>query len=86
MLTYEDSSKEKYLKYYNKKINLNNMVPTKFDGPIENIYYEKKMPLEQQLIYFLENCDGSKIKYANHEHALEVVKILTYASQQIEEN
>ena len=85
MLTYEDSSLEKHLKYYNKKFNLNEKVPTKIDGPIEYVNYDKKMPLEQELIYFLKNCDGSKIKHANHEHALEVVKILTDAGQQIEE-
>ena len=84
MISFEDSSSHKPLKLYSKKIMMDKGIPEKIDGPVEEIEYEKKMPLTEQLIYFSQHLDGSILEIANAQHALEVTKILVEASKQLE--
>ncbi len=84
MLSFEDSAKDKPLKYYNKKFELNGKVPEKMDGEVELINYDSKMPLTEELRYFVNHLDGTKPEKANGKHALEVMKILVNVSEQLE--
>jgi len=84
MVSFEDSSSHKPLNLYSKKIVMDKGIPEKIDGPVEEIEYEKKMPLTEQFIYFSQHLDGSILEIANAQHALEVTKILVGASKQLE--
>jgi hypothetical protein len=59
-------------------------VPEKFDGPVTLIDYEQKMALTEELRYFVEHLDGKKPSIGNGKHALDVIRILTEASSQLE--
>tara|TARA_Y100001970_G_C14230053_1_gene858012 strand:- start:1207 stop:2169 length:963 start_codon:yes stop_codon:yes gene_type:complete len=83
MISFEDSSDDKPLKLYSKKINLNAGIPEKVDGPVKVIPYENKMPLDAELEYFIDHLNGNKPKISDIKHGYEVVKILINASQQI---
>jgi UDP-2-acetamido-3-amino-2,3-dideoxy-glucuronate N-acetyltransferase len=85
MLSFDDSSDGKPLKHYKKKFNLDGLVPVKIDGPMENISYEYKMPLTEELKYFIDHLDNGRPKISNGKHALEVITILTEASKQLNE-
>ena len=50
---------------------------------MECISYENKMPLTEQLRYFLNHLDVKKPKIANGESGVEVMKILVKASEQL---
>ena len=84
MISFEDSTRQKPLKLYSKKIMMDKGIPEKIDGPVEEIEYEKKMPLTEELFYFSQHLDGSALEIANAQHALEVTKILVEASNQLE--
>jgi len=83
MISFEDSLNDKPLKYYSKKINLISGVPEKIDGPVELISFEKRMPLEIELEYFIKHMDNTKPEISNIEHGFEVVRTLIEASNQI---
>jgi hypothetical protein len=84
MITFEDSSEGKPLNLYAKKFDMAQGVPEKVDGPVTLIDYEQKMALTEELQYFVDHLDGKKLNVANGKHALEVMKILIEASQQLE--
>ncbi len=84
MLSFEDSAIDKPLKYYNKKFELNGKIPEKMDGKMELITYDPKMPLKEELKYFIGHLDEEIPEKANAEHALEVTKILVKVSEQLE--
>ena len=83
MITFEDSSEGKPLKLYAKKIDMEKDIPEKIDGPVTLIDYEQKMALTEELQYFVSHLDGKKPNIANGKHALEVTKILVWASKQL---
>ena len=83
MITFEDSSEGNPLKLYAKKIDMENGIPEKIDGPVTLIDYEQKMALTEELQYFVSHLDGKKPNIANGKHALEVTKILVWASKQL---
>tara|TARA_B100002003_G_scaffold246822_1_gene277245 strand:- start:352 stop:1269 length:918 start_codon:yes stop_codon:yes gene_type:complete len=85
MLSFDDSSDGKPLKHYKKKFNLDGLVPVKIDGPMQNISYEDKMPLTEELKYFIDHLDDGQPEISNGKHALEVITILTEASKQLNE-
>lgn len=79
MLSFDDSTVEKEIHFYNKRIDFENGVPVKIEEPDEVIEYEKGMPLEEELKYFiskLDSEDGSKIEINSVEDGLEVVRVL----------
>ena len=83
MISFDDSLIDKPLKLYSKKIDLKSGVPEKIDGPVEIIPFQKKMPLEIELEYFLDHLMDKKLEISNIYHGLEVVKILVKASEQL---
>ena len=86
MITFEDSSEGKPLKLYAKKFNMAQGIPEKVDGPVTLIDYEHKMALTEELLYFSNHLNNKIPKVANGQHALEVMKILIEASEQLENN
>jgi UDP-2-acetamido-3-amino-2,3-dideoxy-glucuronate N-acetyltransferase len=84
MITFEDSTEGKPLKLYSKKFNLTQGIPEKIDGPVTQINYEQKMALTEELKYFVDHLNGPKPSIANGQHALEVMKVLMRASEQLE--
>ena len=83
MISFEDSLEEKPLKLYSKKIDFNLGVPEKIDGPEKIISFQKKMPLEIELEYFINHLSGKKPDISNIYHGLEVVKVLVKAGEQL---
>ena len=84
MITFEDTSEGKPIKFYSKKFNLSQGFPEKIDGPMTLIDYEQKMALTEELHYFVNHLDGKKPEIANGKHALDVIRILIDASNQLE--
>ncbi len=82
MIAFDDSSVEKEILFYNKHIDMLDGVPVKVEQANEIIQYEKKMPLAEELTYFINNL-GKKIEIANGISGLEVVKILENVQQLI---
>lgn len=75
MLTFEDSSTTKEIRFYDKHIEFEQGIPIKIENPTEVIPYERKQPLTEELRYFVENLDKT-IEIADGESGYEVVKVL----------
>ncbi len=80
MISFEDSSKEKHIYFYEKGVDWKDGIPIMKNGPSEIINYEHKMPLEQELNYFMNNLN-TNIEISSGKNGLEVVKILEEASE-----
>ncbi len=83
MFSYEDSSDDKNILFYEKGIDWIQGEPIKRDGPTEVIPYEKKMPLTEELKYFAEHTNGDPIKIADAQNGVEVLEILEKASESL---
>ncbi len=83
MISFEDSLKDKPLKLYSKKIDFNFGLPEKIDGPEKIVSFQKKMPLEIELEYFINHLSKKKPDVSNIYHGLDVVKTLVKASEQL---
>ena len=83
MIAFEDSAEGKPLKLYSKKFDMKSGFPEKIDGAEEQIEYDYKMPLLEELSYFIDHLEGKKLDLANGRHALEVTRILVEASNQL---
>lgn len=75
MISFDDSSAEKEIHFYNKHISFIEGVPVKVEKPDEIISYEKKSPLTEELTYFVEHL-GKKVEIAGGKSGLEVVIVL----------
>mgnify|MGYP000931459914 CR=1 FL=1 len=75
MLSFEDSSIDKNIVFYNKHVDFENGIPVIKTDPDEIIPYDKKMPLTEELTYFVDNLD-KKIEVADGKSGYEVVKVL----------
>lgn len=75
MLSFDDSSEEKNINYYNKCIDWVDCQPVKVEQPDEIVFYERKPPLTEELQYFLKNLEG-EIEIACGKTGHEVVKVL----------
>lgn len=84
MISFDDSTKEKAIYFYNKRIDFENGIPIKVENPDEIIPYEKKMPLEEELKYFINHLE-STIEINTGQAGYEVVKVLETVQKQIEE-
>jgi UDP-2-acetamido-3-amino-2,3-dideoxy-glucuronate N-acetyltransferase len=84
MISFEDSSPEKEIKFYNKHIEFEQGIPIKVENPTEIIPYKQKQPLTEELKYFVENLD-KKIEIADGRSGYEVVKVLEKAQELIDE-
>ena len=85
MLSFDDSTKEKSICFYNKRIDFEKGIPVKVENPDEIISYEKKMPLDEELKYFVEHLDSS-IEINSGEDGYAVVKVLETVQNLIEDN
>jgi len=83
MVSFDDNDKNKPLKLLSKKINIINGIPEKIDGPVEEIVYDKKMPLTEEMKYFINVINNNKPNIADGNHAVEVIKILIEASNKL---
>jgi UDP-2-acetamido-3-amino-2,3-dideoxy-glucuronate N-acetyltransferase len=80
MLSFEDSSGERNLLFYEKGIDWIQGEPIKRDGPTEVIPYERKPPLTAELEYFIEHLDGRPIEIADGRNGVEILEILERAT------
>ena len=83
MFSYEDSSDDKNILFYEKGIDWIQGEPIKRDGPTEVIPYEKMMPLTEELKYFAEHTNGKPIRIADAQNGVEVLEILEKASESL---
>jgi len=74
-LSFDDYSEEKNILYYNKRIAWNNGKPIKEEQPDEIVDYQKSLPLDEELKYFVRHL-GKKIEFADGRTGHEVVKVL----------
>ena len=84
MITFEDSTDGKPLILYSKKFEMTRGIPEKINGPVKLIDYEQKMPLTEELRFFINHLNRKKPIISNGRHALDVTKILVEASKQFE--
>ena len=75
MISFDDSTKEKEIHLYNKHIDFEAGVPVKIEKPDEIVAYIPKMPLEEELQYFVSHLD-SEIAISTGRDGHEVVKVL----------
>jgi len=75
MISFDDSSVEKNILYYSKCIEWADGKPIKIEHPDEIVAYDKKLPLNEELQYFIDNLDG-KIEIASGQTGHEVVMVL----------
>lgn len=80
MLSFEDSSKEKHILYYEKGVDWINGEPVSRDGSTNVIPYDKAMPLAEELKYFILNLDSGRVEIAGAASAVETLEILQEAS------
>ncbi|MHB9056494.1 MAG: Gfo/Idh/MocA family protein [Paludibacteraceae bacterium] len=83
MISFEDSSPEKEIKFYDKHIDFDNGIPIKVENPTEIISYQQSQPLTEELKYFVENLD-KKIEIADGKSGYDVVKVLEKAQRLID--
>jgi UDP-2-acetamido-3-amino-2,3-dideoxy-glucuronate N-acetyltransferase len=91
MFSYEDSSPEKHLYFYEKGIDWIHGEPIKREGPREGpteiIEYEKAMPLTNELQHFIHCIEGKETNtLINGEKGLEVLEILEQAQSSLEQD
>jgi predicted dehydrogenase len=82
MISFEDSSSEKEIIFYDKGVSFENGVPVKRDEGVKVIEYEKDFPLTREIQYFINNL-GKKIETSGGESGLEVVRVLEKAQKSI---
>ena len=80
MLSFEDSSQKKDLLFYEKGIDWVQGEPVKRDGATDVIAYENKMPLTEELKYFVSHLDGTPVQISNGKNGEDVLKILEQAT------
>ena len=83
MISFEDSSKDKNILYYDKHVDFVEDQPILLAEPDDVISYEKKLSLTEELKYFIGNLDGN-IEIADGKSGLEVVKALETVQELIE--
>ncbi len=83
MLTFEDSTDEKNILFYEKGIDWIHGEPVARDGATEVIEYEPALPLTEELKYFIHHLDGSPITLADSQNGIEVLSILEQATDSL---
>ena len=84
MLSFEDSSKNKELLFYEKGIDWIRGEPIKRDGQTEAIPYDKQLPLTEELRYFVNHLDGTTVEISNGQNAVDVLEILEKATESLQ--
>jgi len=83
MIRFEDSLEGKPLVFYDKSITWENGKPIPRSGATRYVKFEDVMPLTRELEYFVDHLNGESIKISNSEHAIEVMKILETATENL---
>ena len=83
MIYFEDALSNKPLILYDKKVDFTGSIPMPKLGMTKKINYDNELPLTNELKYFLSHLDGKKIKIANGDSAVEVIKILEAATNSL---
>jgi len=83
MLRFEDSAEGKPLVFYDKGFEWSVGEPIKRDGPTEQIEYDSKMPLTEEMKYFIKHLDGASPTIADSRNAVEVMEILEKATESL---
>ncbi len=81
MLSFEDSSREKQILFYEKGIDWIKGEPIKRDGPTDVIPYNPAMALTEEMKYFVDHLDGAPIEIADGRNGVEVLDILESATK-----
>lgn len=84
MLSFEDSSEEKNICFYEKGIDWFGGLPVSRDGSTEMIPYEKAEPLEKEMEYFVRHLSGKTLELADGKSGIEVLNILEEATAQLD--
>jgi len=83
MLSLSIGDKLSELKYYDKGIDFIRGEPVNREGAVESINFKKSKPLTDEIKYFIDHLDGSPIQIADGESALEGLKILKLATDNL---
>ncbi len=83
MYVFEDSLKNEKLKFYNKGFKEVNGHIEKFDADYEVIKFDDKMPLTEEQIHFYKSIEKDTTPRTDGKHALEVLEILSKATEQL---
>lgn len=83
MFVFEDSLKTEKLKFYKKGFHTVNGNIEKFESEYEVIDFENKMPLSEEHKHFYESIIHSRKPISDGKHAVEVLKILEKASEEL---
>jgi UDP-2-acetamido-3-amino-2,3-dideoxy-glucuronate N-acetyltransferase len=83
MFVFEDSLKTEKLKFYKKGFENKDGVIEKFDADYEVIEFESKMPLAEEQKHFYESIINNTTPRTDGKHALEVLEILSKATEEI---
>lgn len=80
MLSFDDTTPEKQVLYYEKGIDWVQGAPIPRDGPTEVVACPGRPPLTEELAYFADRLDGGSIDIANGEQGVAVMEILERAT------
>jgi len=83
MISFEDSTQDKHLHYYEKGIEWVRGKPIKKDGHTENVEYDPAMPLTEEMKYFVDHLDGKSIDISDSQSAVDVLYILEKATESL---
>ena len=86
MVHFEDSIEDKPLMFYNKKIEWEGNYPKINKSMGKIIDYKKSSPLKNELVYFIKHLDGKKISICNGENAIDCMRSITLAAENLLEN
>jgi len=82
MIVFNDSEKTSPLFFYPNKVEILNGNHTEIKGDPVKIIYDKKMPLKNELKYFISHLNNT-INKANALHALDVTRIMVEVSKKL---
>ncbi|MDH3627004.1 MAG: Gfo/Idh/MocA family oxidoreductase [Acidobacteriota bacterium] len=83
MLSFEDSSESKEIRFHEKGIDWVRGAPIKREGPTETVPYDARMPLTEELSYFVAHLDGTPVEMSDGQNAQDVLEILEKASESL---
>ncbi|MFC1751837.1 Gfo/Idh/MocA family oxidoreductase [Thermoproteota archaeon] len=86
MVSFEDSSKDKQILYYEKGIKWINGEPITHEGPTEVVTYERAQALENELKHFIACVNGCETNdLISGRKGFDVLRILEMAEQSLKE-
>ena len=83
MLHFEDSGEKKPLIFYDKTIDLSGPIPKSNSNNYYQIDYDKDMPLDAELKYFISKINNGKIEIADGDSAVDVMEVLERAAKSL---